>query len=210
MFNVASSLQKSPTTYWSTITWTLLHIFPKALTQDFYNQHRENILNLLYEICVNVPCPICSKHARHNLGKYNFFHKSINKTPEDLANNIFKFHNEVNKMLGKPLFDASHLKQYDDLDFIEVYTEWSDRYSIKGRDLRMTSHKQGVNRAKSDFIRFVNPNVQHMVIKRTFRKDVPQPQPPQPLPRLRPSNVLPKKIIQAHNSMTGMFKFTTA
>jgi hypothetical protein len=170
----------SKQTYWSNITWMLLHVFPKTLSDEFYNSHKKEILKIVYEICVNVPCPICSKHAIEHLKKYSFFNENINKTPYDLFLNVFKFHNAVNKMLNKPEFNISDLVHYDNLDFLEIYKEWYSKYSINMINLKLSNHKQKVNKVRLLVNEFVKKNIHSLKINKTSIKTINvQTKPPQ-------------------------------
>lgn len=163
---------KNTQTYWSNITWTFLHSFPLALNNEFYDNYKTQILSLLYDICINVPCPLCSNHATKTLKKYNYFHESINTTTRELSLNIFRFHNEVNKMLNKPLFNDTILNNYNNIDFQSVYNEWCDKFTIKTINLKLYYHKKNVNLTRSKVINFVNHNIKHFKINKTNQKTI--------------------------------------
>lgn len=149
-------------TYWANITWMLLHTFPKTLTNDFFIQHKKTILTLLYDICVSVPCPICAKHAIANLKEYNYFHIRINNSINDLEVNIFNFHNKINKMLLKPLVRVDILKEYETIDFSEIYKKWNANFTINVRNLNLYTQKIAVKNAKDRFVEFVT-KYRHML-----------------------------------------------
>jgi hypothetical protein len=157
-------------TYWSSITWLFLHTFPLTFTDDFYNNNKKTILNLIYSICVNVPCPICSKHARMHLNKYNYFHENINKNKEDLILNVFHFHNIVNTSLSKPLFNKNLLNAYNNLDFIEIYNEWMTKYTINIINLKLYNQKINVNNIRNTIKQFINKNLKYLIINRNKNK----------------------------------------
>lgn len=158
-------------TYWANITWMLLHTFPKTLTNDFFNQHKDTILNLLYDICISVPCPICARHAVANLKEYNYFHKKINNTISDLEINIFNFHNKINTMLLKPNVSADILSEYDTIDFSEVYKKWNENFTIKVVNLNLYTQKMAVKNAKEKFIEFVTKHRNNLIIKHTKKTE---------------------------------------
>lgn len=149
-------------TYWANITWMLLHTFPKTLTNDFFIQHKKTILTLLYDICVSVPCPICAKHAIANLKEYNHFNIRINNSINDLEINIFNFHNKINKMLLKPLVRVDILKEYETIDFSEIYKKWNANFTINVRNLNLYTQKIAVKNAKDRFVEFVT-KYRHML-----------------------------------------------
>lgn len=158
--------------YWARITWMLLHTFPKFLDHDFFINNKITILSLLHNICTSVPCPQCSKHAVNNLKKYNYFHKSINNSVAQLEINIHKFHNQVNKTLDKDLYKESILEEYENINFLEIYKTWTELYVLKGINMKLMNHKNIVNKARNDFISFVNHNLKYFVLKINEKKDI--------------------------------------
>jgi hypothetical protein len=150
----------------------LLHTFPKFLDNDFFIKNKITILSLLHNICTSVPCPQCSKHATTNLKKYNYFHKSINNSVTQLENNIHKFHNQVNKMLNKDLYKESILEEYENVNFLEIYKSWSELYVLKGMNMKLMSHKNIVNKARNDFISFINHNLKYFIRKVNEKKGI--------------------------------------
>lgn len=142
--------------YWASITWTLLHTFPTVLTDDFYNNNAQLILNQIKNICFSVPCPYCSGHAKTHIMKQQFFENKNNPTLHHLKKNIFKFHNLVNASTRKRQFDESIINLYDDLDFIAILKEWNTKFVIKGINVNLSMQKQKVNKARNEFIQFIN------------------------------------------------------
>lgn len=159
----------SSKTYWSAITWTFLHTFPTTLTLDFFQKNKKKILKLMYDVCVSVPCPICSKHAIQHFKKYNYFHESINNNPKDLSHNIYKFHNDVSIMLKKQPFNASIIEEYDTIDFLDVFNKWSNLFVIKIRNLRLLYQKKKVNDTRNNVVQFIKTNLKNLIINRTHK-----------------------------------------
>lgn len=159
----------SSKTYWSAITWTFLHTFPTTLTLDFFQKNKKKILRLMYDVCVSVPCPICSKHAIQHFKKYNYFHESINNNPKDLSHNIYKFHNDVSIMLKKQPFNDSIIEEYNTIDFLDVFNKWSNLFVIKIRNLRLSYQKKKVNDTRENVVQFIKPNLKNLIINRTHK-----------------------------------------
>jgi hypothetical protein len=156
--------------YWAKITWILLHTFPKFIDDSFFDKNKTNILNMLHNICTSVPCPKCCKHASENLKKYNYFHKNINNSVKQLELNLYNFHNQVNKMLGKILFKETILQKYDNIHFLEIYKTWTENYVIKGNNLNLMNHKTIVNRTRNEFVNFINTNLEYFINKISQKK----------------------------------------
>lgn len=159
----------SSKTYWSAITWTFLHTFPTTLTLDFFQKNKKKILKLMYDVCVSVPCPICSKHAIQHFKKYNYFHESINNNPKDLSHNIYKFHNDVSIMLKKQPFNDSIIEEYNTIDFLDVFNKWSNLFVIKIRNLRLSYQKKKVNDTRDNVVQFIKSNLKNLIIHRTHK-----------------------------------------
>jgi hypothetical protein len=170
--NINKAQLNNSKTYWSTITWTLLHTFPKILTNELYLENKDTILSLLYNICISVPCPVCAKHASMHLKKYNYFNALINKNITDLEMNIFNFHNKINSTLSKPIASNLILKEYENVDFLEVYKEWSTVFNITTHNLKLYSQKQIINNSRTNFITFVNKNYNKLNIRHTKIKKI--------------------------------------
>lgn len=86
---------------WGEPTWYLLHTMSYKVKNNVFPQIKNELLNIIYTICTNLPCPSCSEHARQYLDRINV--RGI-QTKEDLKIALFNFHNEVNKKKGYPIF----------------------------------------------------------------------------------------------------------
>lgn len=94
---------------WGPITWFFLHTFSEKINEDAFKKKQIYYLNLLYNLCCNLPCPTCSNHAKSYLDQNSF--KNI-KTKNELRRFFWNFHNNVNTRLGKEYVDISILKIY--------------------------------------------------------------------------------------------------
>ena len=83
---------------WGNACWYLFHTLAEKIKPE-YVEDIVILKNLIINVCYNLPCPICSTHARHNLSKLSTKH--IN-TKEGLKRFLWEFHNIVNKQLYKP------------------------------------------------------------------------------------------------------------
>jgi hypothetical protein len=92
---------------WGEPFWNFFHVLAEKVKEDHFERVRKGLLNLIYVICTNLPCPDCTMHATQYLNGINF--NNI-KTRDELKDMLFHFHNAVNARKQYPLF----LK--DDLD----------------------------------------------------------------------------------------------
>ena len=92
---------------WGEPTWFLLHTLSVKVKDDQFTRIRQHLLNTIYAICVNLPCPTCAEHAKSYLDGINF---NTIQTKEQLKQMLHAFHNSVNQRKGYPYFS------YDQLD----------------------------------------------------------------------------------------------
>lgn len=92
---------------WGEPTWFLFHTLSVKVKESDFQRIRIDLLNNIYGICINLPCPDCANHAKTYLDNINF---NTIQTKEDLKRMLFVFHNELNKRKGYPEFP------YDKLD----------------------------------------------------------------------------------------------
>ena len=87
----------------------IFHVYAEQINANFFIKNKSTCLNIILNICSSLPCPLCTNHALNFLKQYNF--KSI-KTKEQLIIFLYKFHNNVNQRLNKPLYDFKSLDIY--------------------------------------------------------------------------------------------------
>jgi hypothetical protein len=89
---------------WGEPTWFFLHTIAHKV-RDF-NAVRVQLLGIIYQVCTNLPCPMCSQHAKTYLDSINF---NTIQTREQLKQMLFTFHNVVNTRKGYSLFSSNEL-----------------------------------------------------------------------------------------------------
>ena len=92
---------------WGESIWLLFHTLAEKVKDGLFPVIKTELLNTIYSICSNLPCPKCTNHAIEYMNNVNF--NSIN-TKADLKLFLFQFHNTVNSRKKYPLFS------YIDLD----------------------------------------------------------------------------------------------
>lgn len=93
---------------WGPAIWFLLHTLAEKVKPELFSSIRVELLNNIYSICVNLPCPLCSNHAKEYLDKINF---NTIQTKLDLKILLFNFHNDVNKRKNYALFSREELDE---------------------------------------------------------------------------------------------------
>jgi hypothetical protein len=85
---------------WGNGMWYFIHTLTYKL-KDEHSDKSYEIMKLIYNICINTPCPSCSEDAKQTLNNLNM---NKIKKKEDLIRVMFEFHNIVNKKLNKNEF----------------------------------------------------------------------------------------------------------
>jgi hypothetical protein len=86
---------------WGPAVWFFLHTISVKIKEESFHALRIPLLNHIYSICTNLPCPECSNHAKSYLDGINF---NTIQTKSDLKKMLWAFHNSVNQRKGYPSF----------------------------------------------------------------------------------------------------------
>jgi hypothetical protein len=113
---------------WGNPTWVFLHTMVSKINHQSFHKHKDEIINYIFKICSNLPCPECSTHAIDFLKTVRF--NNVSKK-EDLIEIMYVFHNQVNKNINKKEFPIESLSIYTETDgiqnallkFIPAYTK---------------------------------------------------------------------------------------
>lgn len=123
-----------PKVKWGEPTWFLLHTLSVKVKDSEFSRIRQDLLNRIYAICTNLPCPTCAEHAKSYLDGINF---NAIQTKEDLKRMLHAFHNTVNERKGYPIFpydevDAKYSLAITNNIIINFMKHYSDRnHNIK-------------------------------------------------------------------------------
>lgn len=117
---------------WGPATWFLLHSLVIKINDNVSNVVMNELKGIIRGITENLPCPICSSHAKSQLNKLRF--ESIT-TIDSLRKFMFFFHKSVNEMLKKPILMTyeEHLIIYNNMEltlviknFLNIYNNMSN------------------------------------------------------------------------------------
>ena len=101
--------------YWGRTTWTFFHVMSSNIKDDYFDSFKDEYLDMCKQICNNIPCGVCRRHASIVMDNIDF---QLIKTKSDLESFFCDFHNSVNQGTEKPLFIEEELSKY-----IEINTE---------------------------------------------------------------------------------------
>ena len=139
------------TKYWGPPTWLFMHSFIQLMSDDLYTQNITKIIQFIKSICSLLPCPDCKVHAV-------VYTKNLNPrlvpTKEHMAYYLFKFHNDVNKRTGKPIF--TNFKQYETAKLQVIFKNFDNAFN------RGTNRNFAQSLARKELVKkirdFINSN----------------------------------------------------
>lgn len=120
---------------WGQPTWFLLHTLAFKVKESEFINIRIDLLNRIYAICTNLPCPDCANHAKIYLDGINF---NTIQTKDDLKMLLYKFHNDVNKKKGYSLFPYEQLDEKYSLAITNnIIRNFMIHFSDRNRSLKL-------------------------------------------------------------------------
>ena len=93
---------------WGPITWYLFHTLAEKVKEEHFTMLRKSLIEEIFIICCNLPCPDCANHARQKMLTLN---RDSIKTKLDLKKMLLMFHNEVNAKNKKKIFTEDDLNE---------------------------------------------------------------------------------------------------
>ena len=134
----------APVMLWGKPTWHLLHTMAEKIQNIPFSTNRSDILQIIYTICINLPCPTCSEHAKEYMIKNHLFQIM---TKHELKLFLFKFHNTVNARKHLPIFDEQNLTQYARAIPKNVIEHFLIAYNRKSKNIRLIAddmHRENI------------------------------------------------------------------
>lgn len=132
-----SKRRQGNTIKWGEPFWNLFHVLAEKIDEKYFHNIRTEILNVIYTICSNLPCPECTKHAVNYLNNINF---NTIHTKEDLKVMLFNFHNNVNMRKQYPLFPRHILEEkYSCANTLNTVNMFLHEFSRKQKSFHLIS-----------------------------------------------------------------------
>jgi hypothetical protein len=139
---------------WGEPTWYLFHALAEKVKEERFSSIRGELLNTIYVICKNLPCPLCANHATQYMNAINF---NTIQTKKDLIDLLWNFHNEVNKRKNFPIFPYEQLaEKYSKANLINIIQVFMVHFKDKHASLRMIAddmYRQQISRKMQDWFR---------------------------------------------------------
>ena len=98
---------KPKTMKWGAPTWFLLHTLAEKVHESSFPIVRKELMDVIFKICNNLPCPDCANHATRYMQGINF--ETI-QSKKDLKDLLFRFHNAVNLKKGFSFYNYDELE----------------------------------------------------------------------------------------------------
>jgi hypothetical protein len=152
-------VNKPPQMKWGPPTWLYLHTMAEKVKDTSFQQIRKDLFRIIYTICTNLPCPMCSNHAKEYLSKINV--ESI-RTKNDLKQFLFVFHNSVNTRKGLKLFSYLDLDEtYSKGDYIAITNNFMKFFQEKSRNIHLIADEMHKQRIVKLVQQWIIDNVEH-------------------------------------------------
>jgi hypothetical protein len=120
---------------WGEPTWFLFHTLSVKIKDSEFASIRNELLNQIYAICINLPCPDCANHAKTYLEGINF---NAIQTKTDLKKMLHIFHNSVNQRKSYPLFPYDELdKKYSTAITSRIIQNFMVHFSDRNRSIKL-------------------------------------------------------------------------
>jgi len=120
---------------WGPPVWFFMHTMAEKIKPEYYATNRTFLFDIIKQICNNLPCPSCAKHATEYISKIDF--NSL-KTKDDLIMFLFQFHNSVNKRKNYPEFPVEELRsKYEKANFAKIIQYFLYYYKMEHHSVRM-------------------------------------------------------------------------
>lgn len=142
---------------WGPMIWDFLHVFTLKIKEKEFIENKKVIIELLFGVCDNLPCPNCASHARGFLNKIRF---SQIKQKEILIKAIWTMHNEVNKKNKTPFFEYDKLNEvYMHKNFEQVAIHYFKSLSKMNYGEKMMLYSFQRQRFVKKFVPIIRDNI---------------------------------------------------
>ena len=144
---------------WGEPTWFLFHVLAEKVKDDQFANIRVELLNMVYMICANLPCPDCANHAVTYLNGINY--KAI-QTKAQFKQLFFAFHNTVNAKKNFPIFPRDRLEfKYSNMELIPVIYNFMYYFQDNHKSIRMIANDFYRSRVADQLKQWFNANIQY-------------------------------------------------
>jgi hypothetical protein len=147
-----------PKAGWGKPTWFLFHTLAHKIREEDFPRLKNELLNIINIICINLPCPMCASHATKYMENINF---NTIQTKEQLKDMLFVFHNTVNSRKNYPLFTKEELNaKYQTANLLRIIQNFMYHFRDNSKNLKLISNEMYRNMALKQVTTWLNKNIQ--------------------------------------------------
>lgn len=143
---------------WGQPTWFLFHTLAEKVIDTHFSDIRAGLLDVIYSICLNLPCPKCAEHAKGHLNGINF---NTIRTKDHLKMLLFDFHNLVNSRKGYAIYKYEDLKKYELAITKNIIHNFLTEYNKKSKNIRYLADDLHRERMASSLKKWFSENLVH-------------------------------------------------
>lgn len=143
---------------WGKPTWFLFHTLAEKVIESRFLEIRTGLLDIVYSICLNLPCPKCAEHAKSHLNAINF---NKIRTKEDFKMLFFDFHNYVNSNKGYPIYKYEDLTKYETAITKNIIHNFFIEYNKKSRNIKYLTDDLYRERLASSLKKWFSANINY-------------------------------------------------
>ena len=158
---VNEDLQKQKSMKWGEPIWFFFHTVAEKVRSESFHIVKQDLLNIIYKVCANLPCPMCANHAIEYMNKINF---NAIQTKEQLKDLLFVFHNSVNVRKKFPIFMRKDLdEKYSRANTINIIQHFLNIFQQKTSNIHMIANNMHRTSITNEIKTWFNNNIQHFV-----------------------------------------------
>ena len=147
-----------PRIMWGPAIWYFFHSIAEKIIDNRFYSIREELITYIKDICANLPCPECSNHA--TMYMRNIDNSKI-RTPEDLRQMLFVFHNSVNQRLGKPQYSYVECREkYKNVNLNNVLIYFFKYFEDSHKTVHMLSNDMFTKRLSKHLKGWLKSNIE--------------------------------------------------
>lgn len=144
---------------WGEPTWFLFHTLAQKVKDEDFKNIRSELLNIIYSICVNLPCPDCASHATSYMNNINF---NVIQSKQQLKDMLFAFHNTVNLRKGYKLFNHDELdEKYNSANTNSIIRYFMEHFKNRHSSIHMIANDMHRGRIVNILVSWFNVNIVH-------------------------------------------------
>jgi len=142
---------------WGEPTWFLFHTLAEKVKPEYFADIKKELLNIIFAICANLPCPNCASHATSYMKAINF---DTITTKDHLRIMLYRFHNEVNLRKGYPEFPLEQLSEkYSKANTVAIIHYFMPFFEDKHASMRMIADDLHRSRIALQLKAWFNKNI---------------------------------------------------